>query len=180
MAVRDRRYKRTQRSLAEALISLTLEKGYFAVSIRDITERADVAYATFFRHYQDKDALLDEVLDVFLDDMMKVLHPWPSQDPEAAGRQIFEYVQAHAELCRVLLGSKGKTNLIQRLLNANQVMPLPGADSVIPPDVAAYHFTSSSIALIEWWLDHSTLYSPERMGQIFAALIINPSQELAK
>ena len=40
-----------------------------AVTIRDITERADVAYATFFRHYEDKDALLDEVVDVILDDM---------------------------------------------------------------------------------------------------------------
>ena len=60
MAMLDRRVKRTQRLLAEALISLTLEKGYDAVSIRDITERADVAYATFFRHHEDKEALLDE------------------------------------------------------------------------------------------------------------------------
>ena len=176
MTVRDRRVKRTQRLLAEALISLTLEKGYFAVSIRDITERADVAYATFFRHYDDKEALLDEVLDVILDDMLNLLHPWPTQEPEAAGRKIFEYVQAHNEMCRVLLGSRGKASLIQRLLSAKQDLPIPSGSSQIPPEIAAYHFMSSAAELIQWWLDHDMPYPPERMGQIFAALIIVPSQ----
>ncbi len=44
----DRRVKRSQRLLGEALMSLILEKGYEAVTIRDITQRADVAYVTFF------------------------------------------------------------------------------------------------------------------------------------
>jgi AcrR family transcriptional regulator len=50
MDTHDRRVKRTQSALAKALIALTLEKGYDAVTIRDITERADIGYATFFRH----------------------------------------------------------------------------------------------------------------------------------
>src|SRR5205809_797707 len=50
--LQDRRVRRTQQLLAEALIALTLEKGYEAVTIRDITKRADVGYATFFRHYR--------------------------------------------------------------------------------------------------------------------------------
>src|SRR5258708_24160624 len=69
MDVQDRRVKRTQNLLAKALIALTLEKGYEAVTIRDITERADIGYATFFRHYHDKDALLREVLDVVLSEL---------------------------------------------------------------------------------------------------------------
>ena len=44
----DRRIKRTQKLLQEALIELTLEKGFDDVTIRDITERADVGYTTFF------------------------------------------------------------------------------------------------------------------------------------
>ena len=48
MAVRDRQVKRTEDLLAKALIALSLEKGYEAVTIRDLTERADVGYATFF------------------------------------------------------------------------------------------------------------------------------------
>ena len=181
MAVPDRRVKRTQRLLAEALIGLTLEKGYDAVSIRDITERADVAYATFFRHYDDKDALLDEVVDVILDDMSQLLQPGPTEveHQEAVGTQIFEYVQAHSELCRVLLGSRGKERLVEMLQTTRQDFPFPSSTIDIPPEIARYFFTSAGIELIQWWLDHDMPYSPEKMGQIFATLILVPQHVLS-
>jgi AcrR family transcriptional regulator len=40
---RDPRIIRTRRWLSEALVGLSVEKGYNAVTIRDITERANVA-----------------------------------------------------------------------------------------------------------------------------------------
>jgi AcrR family transcriptional regulator len=181
MAIADRRVKRTQRLLAEALIGLTLEKGYDAVSIRDITERADVAYATFFRHYDDKDALLDEVVDVILDDMSQLLRPGPAaaEHQAAVGTQIFEYVQAHSELCRVLLGSRGKDRLVEMLQTTKQDFPLLGTNSQIPPEIANYHFMSAGIELIQWWLDHGMPYPVAQMGQIFATLILLPRAALS-
>ena len=59
----DRRVRRTQRLLSDALLALIVEKGIDAITIKDITDRADVAYMTFFRHYKDKDALLLQRLD---------------------------------------------------------------------------------------------------------------------
>lgn len=50
--------RRTQRQLREALVSLILERGWDAVTVRDITERADVGRSTFYVHYADKEALL--------------------------------------------------------------------------------------------------------------------------
>src|SRR5437762_14310178 len=75
MEVRDRRVRRTQHLLARALIALTLEKGYEAVTIRDITERADLGYATFFRHYHDEDELLEAFLEVVMAELIDLLHP---------------------------------------------------------------------------------------------------------
>lgn len=54
----DRRVRRTQRQLREALVSLILERGWDAVTVRDVTERADVGRSTFYVHYADKEALL--------------------------------------------------------------------------------------------------------------------------
>lgn len=181
MAMADKRVKRTQRLLAEALISLTLEKGYDAVLIRDITERADIAYATFFRHYDDKDALLDEVVDVILDDMSQLLQPRPKEAEHqvAVGIRIFNYVREHNELCRVLLGSRGKARLIEMLQSTKQDIPLLNAGSQIPPEIANYHFMSAGIELIQWWLDHGMPYPTEQMGQIFATLILLPRQALS-
>src|SRR6266700_6427450 len=102
----DRRVRRTQQLLAEALIALTLEKGYETVTIRDITKRADVGYATFFRHYRDKDELLKDVLDVVLAELTaRLCAPLPASDPLTTGILLFRYIQEHEEVVRVLLKS---------------------------------------------------------------------------
>ena len=183
MESHDRRIKRTQQLLAKALIALTLEKGYEAVTIRDITEREDVGYATFFRHYQSKAALLRDVSDVVLADLNSLLPGSPSADAEAVGVPLFRYVQEHANIIRVLLQSRGSSSLVQHIIDItsqdvlNENTPLEG--SIVPAEIAAYHLIDSSISLIQWWLEHDMPYTPERMGAIFHALIIQPTRAIA-
>ena len=57
----DPRVKRTRRLLRDALVSLILEKDFASITIREITERAGVAYITFFRQFESIDQLLMEV-----------------------------------------------------------------------------------------------------------------------
>ncbi|HEY7835381.1 MAG TPA: TetR/AcrR family transcriptional regulator [Ktedonobacterales bacterium] len=180
----DRRVRRTQRLLAQALIALTLERGYEAVTIRDITERADIGYATFFRHYRDKDALLHDVLEVVLSELMGLLRPpEPHADPATIGTLIFRYVGEHRAVCRVLLSSPGSAALVRHMIETGTRGVLeenaPLASGAVPPEVAAHHLVASSIALIEWWLEHDLPYPPERMGSIYARLIVEPTSAIA-
>jgi len=184
MEVQDRRVKRTQRLLAQALIELTLERGYESVTIRDITERADIGYATFFRHYTDKDALLHEVLEVVLDEMLLLLQPFKADaDPASVGTLLFRYVQDHSEVCRVLLSSRGSMGLLQKVIETGTRNVLeqhtPAEQSQVPIEIAAHHIVASSIALIQWWLDHDLVYSAEQMGTIYRDLIVRPTEALA-
>lgn len=184
MQVQDRRVKRTQNLLARALIELTLEKGYDAVTIRDITEKADIGYATFFRHYKDKDALLHEVLNVVLDELMNLLLPHTSTSSSTdVGTLIFKYVQEHEEVIRVLVSSRGSSALMRHVLESGTESILqknrPQPDSPIPIEIAAYHIVSSSISLIQWWLEHGQPYSPEQMGVIYQELIARPTSKIA-
>lgn len=184
MDVQDRRVKRTEQLLARALIALTLEKGYEAITIRDITERADIGYATFFRHYRDKDALLQDVVDVVLEELLRLLLPEsPDSDPVTVGTLLFRYIQDHTEVIRVLLGSGGASPLYKQIILTGTQETLRGQkglqESVVPLEVAAYHVVASTIALIQWWLDHDMPYSPERMGKIYCEMIYRPTSELA-
>ncbi len=176
----DRRVKRTQKSLQDALVVLTLEKGYDGVTIRDITERADVGYATFFRHYPDKETLLADVLQAMKDEFIAFLAPDSMfTDPVKTGSLIFEYVRANSDLCRVLVNSTDTMSLIKPVQqlglaeNATLLSSASGGEGV-PPDVAIDHLMTSLVMLIRWWLDHQMPYPPERMGKIAADLIIKP------
>jgi AcrR family transcriptional regulator len=183
----DRRVKRTNRLLQEALVALTLEKGYDTVTIRDITERADIGYATFFRHYADKDALLADVLEAMKDDFIHLLAPYTIvQDPIRTGTMIFEYVLANQDLCRVLVNSAETMALLKPIQQIGRqestlaMMQLTGAEAEkqpgagIPLEVGIYHLMTSLVMLIRWWLEEGMPYSPARMGEIAASMIIRP------
>ncbi len=69
----DRRVRRTQKLLKAALVAVTLEKGYQNVTIQDVTERADIGYRTFFRHFSGIDDLLVAVGQETLIELRKIL-----------------------------------------------------------------------------------------------------------
>ena len=181
MNIQDRRFRRTKHLLADALIALTLEKGYEAVTIRDITERADIGYATFFRHYHDKDELLKDVLDVVLTELISMFSAKQSDlDPIMVGVLLFRYVQERSEVIRVLLRSHALLEHVVEVAAQNVLdehTPLP--DSLVPPEIAAYHIVTASISLIRWWLTHDMPYPPERMGVLYHELIMRPTSVVA-
>lgn len=181
MSELDRRIRRTRRLVTDALIVLTLEKGYEAVSIRDITERAGIGYATFFRHYRDKEALLGDVQGAMLEELMALVQPISStDDPRVTGRLVFAHAQQHSALYRVLLASRGSSDLLRRVheIGVQGVIDTyrERPDSPVPLEIAANHIIASFLALIDWWLTHDMPYPPERMGEIYAALIIEPTR----
>lgn len=173
----DRRVRRTQKLLATALIELTLEKGYEIVTVRDITDRADVGYATFFRHYHDKADLLQDVVEVVFEALTtRFFLAHPSEDPAVVGVILFEYVQEHSEIVRVLVQSPSLIKqLVEIVVPQMQREQKPQPDSIIPFEIAANHVITATISLIQWWLAHDMPYSPERMGAVYLELIAKPT-----
>lgn len=56
----DPRIKRTRALIQKAFGELLAEKGFRDITVQDITGRAEVNRATFYAHYPDKYALLEE------------------------------------------------------------------------------------------------------------------------
>ena len=55
----DPRVKRTRNLILQSFGGLLAEKSFDAISVQDITERAQINRATFYAHFEDKYALLD-------------------------------------------------------------------------------------------------------------------------
>ena len=58
----DPRVKRTRKLLEEAFVALLAEKTFHRISVQDIAERATVNRATFYAHFEDKFALMDQLI----------------------------------------------------------------------------------------------------------------------
>ncbi len=61
--LQDPRVLRTRQLIREAFSELLRSKGFDAISIKDIAQNATINRATFYAHYEDKYALLDETIE---------------------------------------------------------------------------------------------------------------------
>jgi AcrR family transcriptional regulator len=79
----DPRIKRTRSLLGQAFSEVLAEKGFHAVSVQDITEKAGVHRTTFYLHFPDKYALLDySVSQMFCQELEKRMINVCSYSPE--------------------------------------------------------------------------------------------------
>jgi AcrR family transcriptional regulator len=75
----DRRAQRTRHVLEQAFLDILQEKGLTAMSIQEITERANVHRGTFYAHFTDKYALLGAIIREGYQDVLTGTLPPESQ-----------------------------------------------------------------------------------------------------
>jgi AcrR family transcriptional regulator len=192
----DRRIVRTKKALHDALMELLKEKGYEAVTVEEITQRANVARATFYLHYQDKeDLLISEFIDVANERVQALSHipfsVWV-QNPNSLIEdgidradlplmQVFVYVAEHADLIRILLQSDSAqriaykvSEIITHTTNEFIQSKLPGRDVPfrpgVPIDLLAAYFSGALLSSIYWWVENNLTPSPEQMARNFQQL----------
>ena len=103
---RERKKARTRTEIYSAAMNLFLRRGFDAVTIEDICEAADVARATFFLHFRNKEALLVEYGDIANAQLAAMLREHRGS-ATAALRQAFTFLadraQRQPELVRLLV-----------------------------------------------------------------------------
>jgi len=179
----DPRVKRTRRLFHDALISLILKKDFASITIREITDRAEVAYITFYRHYESLDQLLIEVLDEGLVELMTHIETLAKQSDtsslETEGRLIFEYIGQKADLFRILLKSQSMTRVRKKVVRnisaifQKSCVPLERLGNQTTINIASNHIATSLLSLIEWWLENDMKPSAIEMGRVYKSLIID-------
>ncbi len=178
----DRRVRRTHQLLSDALIDLTLTQGYDTITIRDITDHADVAYATFFRHFDDKDDLLHMTLNTLIEAIEGLTYEHTdTKQAFSEGYAIFLHVQEHSNLYRLLLDSQGAHHILEKLKHsiANNMLDacIPFIKSSlqhVPPSIITYQHASSIISLVSWWLAYDMEISVDEMATYYLNTVIQP------
>jgi AcrR family transcriptional regulator len=178
----DLRVQRTRKLILDAFIALTVEKGFAAVTVRDITERAMINRSTFYRHYLDKYDLLEQYMDgVYAltgeePDGDRSAQP-DGQEAQEGPVKLLRHVQEHADFYRVMLGSKGDPGFSERFRQNTErrfrTWVQGSADPNVPPlDLRISCVSYAGVGAIRWWLEHSQQTSPEQLASWLSQLVI--------
>ncbi len=186
LAPADRRVTRTQRSLHEAFIGLVLEKGFDAITIKEIAARADVGRSTLYAHHGGKAGLLRDGLQNLRAFLLAQQREALALPRGAEGRTLgfsrayFEHVHEYREVRRALARHGGETIVmdgLRRLLTDAVKNEVPGGsastrDGALPRDAVVRFVVETFISMTHWWSEQSPESKPAEVNAIFRRLTL--------
>jgi AcrR family transcriptional regulator len=170
------RVRRTQKLLREALIDLIEERGFEALTIGEITERAMVSRAAFYRNYQDKYDLVEQIFAEAMNTLFSAIGELGQDHPADVWVRFFEHIAENERLYRTLLGSKGSPWFAQKMRAALADLITERGRFPHGPDAArhpAHTFSDGLVPVlvstlfveaITWWLEHGRPYTPKEIA----------------
>jgi AcrR family transcriptional regulator len=171
------RASRSRTALTGALLSLLEEQSYEQITIREITTRAQIGYATFFRNYLDKDALLHDLAAGEISKLLAMTLPiFYTVDSEASTRALCAYVWEHRKLWTGLLTGGAAAELKKEYLQqALHLLEEPGQPtSWLPGDLAVTFAVTAIVEILAWWLKQLEPPAVKEMAEVLNRLTVLP------
>lgn len=169
---------RTRAALCGTLLALLEQKPFDQMTVREITIKAGVGYATFFRHYPDKQALLNDLaadqIKALIAKTMPIIF---ATDSLGACREACTYVAERRKLWSALLtGGAAGTVREEFIRQAKQIAAAQTrTETWIPNELQVVYSTGGTIDILAWWLQQDEGFPIERIAQILDRLVIAPS-----
>jgi len=171
------RVRRTQKLLREALVELIEERGFDSLTVGELTSRAMVSRAAFYRNYQDKYDLVEQIFEEIRSTLQEsVATMGAEQHPPQVWVKFFEHIAEYERVYRALLGSKGSPWFVRKMRTSLGELVKEHArvpDGPHAADWPALTFTDTfvpnlvSAMLVEaiiWWLEQGMPYTPQEIA----------------
>jgi AcrR family transcriptional regulator len=174
----DLRVRRTHKLLWEALLAELSARAFEEITVKEICERAMVHRSTFYKHYEDKYALLEQGMRQMYDTLVaEVTHAPPSvfsvDHPPPYFVRVFEHVAEHQPFYRLMLCGEGigrfqkliKDYIAEQALAKVRELPPDNQHFAFPPAMQVQFFAGAFLSLLTWWLENDMPLSPHQMAQ---------------
>ena len=187
--ITDRRVQKTRKLLKDALVSLIIEKGFEAVTIQEILDRANVGRSTFYMHFENKQELLHSCFKEFHDLFGKYnLGASNNGDFDKSDfiLNIFRLVERNQMLCKALLGKDDMTmffNPIHCFIYhyfeaAIKKFVINKKQSLLQSGMLTSYITSALLGTLRWWVYNDMPNTAEEMDRTFRKLALHDIQEV--
>ena len=175
--VSGKRTSRTRTALCGALLALLEERSLEQITIKELTGRAGVGYATYFRLYQDKEALLHELAADEISRLLAMSLPiFYTVDSLASTGALCGYVWEHRKLWKALLTGGAAATLKEEYLRQalKVIKDRPNPDLWLPGDLAVTFAVTALVEILAWWLKQPQPASVREMAEVLNRLTVVP------
>ena len=177
----DRRVRKTKKQLRECLTRLLKEKKVQDITVRELTDMADLNRGTFYLHYRDVFDLLEKTENELLDEFNQLMYRHKASEIndklDEIFMEIFHLVQENAALVEILLGENGDLNFVNRLKLLVREKCLQDWMELFRSANSAFFeayysfIVSGCVGLVQYWLQSGMKESPEELARLAEHII---------
>ena len=154
----DRRAARTRGLLLDALRTLMLERGFERLTTQNIIDRAGVGRATFYAHFENKEALLAASIGR-LREWLEAMRGRYSGQPFAFMPPFFDHIVSHRALYRTTFERESEVTverliraMMLDLVRAELVANRTGEQNDSSIELATQFVVGTFWSVIVWWM----------------------------
>ncbi|MBP3647717.1 MAG: TetR family transcriptional regulator C-terminal domain-containing protein [Clostridia bacterium] len=181
----DRRVRRTKKLLTQALTQLLQEKQINEITVKELTDLADMNRGTFYLYYKDMFDMLEKIEDGMFEALDAIIslheHDDVSQQTKPILLDLFDFIEENQEMCRVLLSPHGDMNFLHRLNEVVREKCLKAWPDIRKEKGEAdfdYHYSFvvfGCAGIIRAWVNRNCPESAEKMAEMAYGMILRGS-----
>ena len=181
----DRRVRRTKKLLTQALTQLLQEKQINEITVKELTDLADMNRGTFYLYYKDMFDMLEKIEDGMFEALDEIVslheHGDVSQQTKPILLDLFHFIEENQEMCRVLLSPHGDMNFLHRLNEVVREKCLKAWPDIRKEKGEAdfdYHYSFvvfGCAGIIRAWVNRNCSESAEKMAEMAYGMILHGS-----
>jgi len=179
----DRRVRKTRTMLRQCLAKLLTRKKIQEISVKEISEMADINRGTFYLHYRDVYDLLSHIESEMFEEFNDILNRHKITDldghPKALITEIFTFIRENADMVQILIGKNGDMNFLNQLKNViREKVMKPWASSMRRQQMKEFecffcYVIGGLIGMMDNWFENNMAESPEELADLAECFILN-------
>ncbi len=188
MQKQDRRIRKTQKLLKVSLLELMEKKDFKNITVKDITELADLNRGTFYLHYADTYSLLQEmeseVLSDFQDMVNNYRYAFKKDSLLPVVIPIIHYIEENKKICKILFENSASNDFVNRfhtlvLKNGTAIIneQFPEAGEVTLNYFLEF-ITYGLTGVLKQWLDTNMQQPKEEVAEFVDKVIMGTANKL--
>lgn len=157
------------------MLALLIREPFDQITIRDVCAEAGVHYATFFRHYPSKDALLDDIARDQITHLNHLTLAIRAADDYRAGfRALCAYVDEHRALWSTLLNGGAGAAMREEWVRQSRLVAASEdpVHSWLPVELGTICAATLIAETLAWWLAQPAgTYSVDEVARMLHRLL---------
>ncbi len=169
----DLRVKKTKNSIINAFLKLRAKKSLERITVKELSDLAEINKATFYLHYRDPYDMLEQLGNEFIDNMKSILiKDNESFNPSKSFVNLYKFVKENYDIAYILFSPNCDSGFGRRLEKSLEKFCFDSwivrakDDDSRNCDYFSVYLVAGIKALLEKWVFDGFVETPEEMAKL--------------